>query len=922
MKASPIIYSDMKNYFNYLRCLLGVLLFSIIQTHATTIKGFVAELQTKEPLIGATLYLENTPHNAITGLDGSFVLKNIEKGKYKLICQFIGYQAHEQEITVNDEAVITLNIQLQPRENLLNEVTIATKANKETDLSARKMEQSASQVMNIVSAKAIQISPDITVANVLQRVSGVTLERSNNGDGRYAVLRGMDKRYNYTLVNGIKIPSPDPYNRYVPLDIFPSDLLQRLEITKALTPDMEADAIGGVVNMVMKDAPEEKTFAANLGTGYGQLFFNRSFKSFDRHQLNMESPAQQYGNDYSATMKDFPWVKFQNKKPAPSLIGNLSFGNRFFNQKLGLLVAGSYQNTYRGSDGYLYRTKIDAYNSPRFTELLVRKYSIQQTRMGANIKMDYRFNAKNTLRLYNVYLVLDELQTRYTLDTTYKNTAVRPVLADIDILNRSRFQRQTIDNQTLQGEHEAGKFLFNWSLVYSSATNKIPDLTEQSLKVSLEGIKYQDVNRIWQENTDKDKAAYLNIGYRPQARLQDLEFWVGGLYRHKNRTNSYLDYRLKASGNLAKDVNDINTEPYTVFNPLGIYVGANNYNASENITAAYFKIQFALKNLHVLAGVRAENTYQDYLTSLPKTEPGRTGKQVYTDILPSIHFKYAFNEKQNLRLSYFSSLSRPSYFEITPYNIGAGVTDNFPEAGNPYLKHTTANNIDLRYEYFGRGNDQILAGFFYKKIQNPIEYGLVAIPNSTITVYQPNNFGSATNYGFEWVGVKFLGKFGFSTNYTFTMSQITTTKLRNMVIQGGITSEKVKQTRPLQGQSKHVANVSVFYKDAKQGIDIQLAWVFTGKRIIQVDQFVGLDYWQRDQSTLDLSIEKRIFKKFTLYTKIQNILNSPYQVDIKATYPYTNPNDYHYPYQDNNSRINVIQNKYGAYYLLGLRYKL
>ncbi|SFC01894.1 TonB-dependent receptor [Flexibacter flexilis DSM 6793] len=901
---------------------MGLSLLSITQAHATTIKGFVAELQSREPLTGATVYLENTAYNAVTGLDGSFVLKNVGAGKYKLICQFIGYQTHQQEVVVGEEPFISLNIELQPRENLLNEVKIEAKTNKESDLSARKMEQSASQVMNIVSAKAIQISPDITVANVLQRVSGVTLERSNNGDGRYAVLRGMDKRYNYTLVNGIKIPSPDPYNRYVPLDIFPSDLLQRLEVTKALTPDMEADAIGGVVNMVMKDAPEEKTLTANLGTGYGQLFFDRSYKHFDHSQINMQSPAAQHGNSYSATMKDFPWVKFKNQKPAPSLIGNISFGNRFFNQKLGLLVAGSYQNTYRGSDGYLYRTKIDAYNSPRFTELLVREYSIQQTRMGANVKMDYRLNEKNTLRLYNVYLMLDELQTRYTLDTTYKNTSVRPVLADVDILNRSRFQRQSIYNNTLQGEHEAGRFLFNWSLAYSAATNKIPDLAEQSLKMSLEGVKYQDVERIWQENDDKDKAAYLNIGYRPASRLQDLEFWVGGLYRHKNRTNSYLDYRLKASGNLATDINDINSEPYTVFNPLGIYVGANNYTAKEDISAAYFKLQFSLKQLHVLAGVRAENINQEYQTSLPKTEVGRTGKQVYTDILPSVHFKYVLNEKQNVRLSYFSSLSRPSYFEITPYNIGAGVTDNFPEAGNPYLKHTTANNIDLRYEYFGRGNDQILAGFFYKKIQNPIEYGLVAVPNSTITVYQPNNFGSATNYGFEWVGVKFLGKFGFSTNYTFTISEITTTKLRNMVIQGGITSEKVKQTRPLQGQSKHVANVSVFYKDVKQGIDVQLAWVFTGKRIIQVDQFVGLDYWQRDQSTLDLSVEKRIFKKFTVYTKIQNILNSPYQVDIRAAYPYTAATDYHYPYQDSNSRINVIQNKYGAYYLLGLRYKL
>ena len=106
-----------------------------------------------------------------------------------------------------------------------------------------------------MSAKAMELSPDITVANVIKRMSGVTVERNSSGEGQYAILRGMDKRYNYTLVNGIKIPSPDNKNRFVPLDIFPSEILDRIEVTKSLTADMEGDGIGGAVNLVMKDAP-------------------------------------------------------------------------------------------------------------------------------------------------------------------------------------------------------------------------------------------------------------------------------------------------------------------------------------------------------------------------------------------------------------------------------------------------------------------------------------------------------------------------------------------------------------------------------------------------------------------------------------------------------------------------------------------
>jgi outer membrane cobalamin receptor len=117
----------------------------------------------------------------------------------------------------------------------LGEVTVRATASGSNDRDARRIEQNATQVMNIVSGRAIEVSPDLTVANVMQRVSGVSIERNSNGDGQYAILRGMDKRYNYTLVNGVKIPSPDNKYRYVPLDLFPADLLDRLEVYKTLT---------------------------------------------------------------------------------------------------------------------------------------------------------------------------------------------------------------------------------------------------------------------------------------------------------------------------------------------------------------------------------------------------------------------------------------------------------------------------------------------------------------------------------------------------------------------------------------------------------------------------------------------------------------------------------------------------------------
>ncbi|MBC8085028.1 MAG: TonB-dependent receptor plug domain-containing protein, partial [Hymenobacter sp.] len=369
--------------------LLLLLLTLPLGALAGTVQGRVTDARTGEPLVGSVVFLKNTSHNGFAGLDGSFVLRDVPVGEYELIGQLAGYAPLTQPLSVtaaNPGPV--LNLRLTDRNQELGQVTVQGRLDPEDDGAARRTEQIAPSVMNVLSAQAIQTSPDITVANVLQRVSGVTLERSTNGDGRYAIVRGMDKRYNYTLVNGIKIPSPDPYNRYVPLDIFPADLLQRLEVTKALTPSMEGDAIGGVVNLVMKDAPAERRLTGSLGTGYGQLFFGRPFLGFDRKDISRKSPTERNGADYPAQPGDFPWLRFTSKSSAPNLLGNLTFGSRYGKaQQLGVLLAGSYQNTSRGSDGYFFDTNIDINNQPQIKQLRVQRYSTQQLRTGLNAKL-------------------------------------------------------------------------------------------------------------------------------------------------------------------------------------------------------------------------------------------------------------------------------------------------------------------------------------------------------------------------------------------------------------------------------------------------------------------------------------------------------------------------------------------------------
>ena len=230
---------------------------------AGNIIGVVKDKATGEPLIGTVVSVKELKDMwATTGLDGSFTLNKMpDEGRFTLVIKYMAYKTVEVSVDVKDGK--RLNIPLEEDTKTLGEVVIKGRQENRTDRSALLQEKNATSVLNVMSAQTIQLSPDMNVAGVLQRVSGVTMEKDATGEASYAILRGMDKRYNYTLVNGVKIPSPDDKNRYIPLNIFPSDLMDRLVVAKSLTADMEGDAAGGVVDMVMKDAPSRRMLQAN-----------------------------------------------------------------------------------------------------------------------------------------------------------------------------------------------------------------------------------------------------------------------------------------------------------------------------------------------------------------------------------------------------------------------------------------------------------------------------------------------------------------------------------------------------------------------------------------------------------------------------------------------------------------------------------
>ncbi|WP_114941055.1 TonB-dependent receptor [Mucilaginibacter endophyticus] len=920
----------------YLQTLL-LLLLCVTAANAQKLKGHVYDRKTGEPMVGATVSLDRTKIATTTGLDGSFELKNLSKGSYTVRVSYVLYTTTTQQVEVSKDDNPHLKVYLEESNKQLQEITVSSHGNGSTERTARRIEQQATQVMNIVSGRAIEVSPDLTVANVISRVSGVSVERNTNGDAQYPILRGMDKRYNYTLVNGIKIPSPDNKYRYVPLDIFPSDLLSRLEYYKTLTPNLEGDAVGGVVNLVMKDAPERFEVNANIAGGYSQLLLDRKFMSYDYSSINHKSPYELNGKAYQATQADFGTgtLNYTLKHPSPNVVGSLSLGQRFFNNKLGVLVAGSYQNTYRGSNSVFYNTKVvPTAEYAAVTSRADREYSEQQKRYGVFSKIDYVLDSRNKLSFFNTYVNLTSIQVRDEKSTSF-STDYDPDKgnAQLGYSTRSRFTEQQIYSGTLRGDHKLfnDKLKVQWSAVYSSAENEVPNNTT----ISLNGVRENFVDRRtyltngtslthrWERNTDEDKAGYLDLTYTAPIAGVNVDFSAGGLYRDKERTSFYNNYNLTAANPSAlygTDFTNYTQLNFNVTNPAGAVNNSLTNDASEKIGAGYGMFKFTTKTIQVVGGARVEHTDQGYRMLFPQGESRPSGNQTYTDVLPSLTLKYFLSDKHQLHASYFKSINRPGFYELIP---GGRIGDEYNERGNPDLKHAVADNYDLRYELFPDASMQLLAGAFYKRITNPIEYSFQAdATRGQDTYYVPGNFGTAKNYGLELDFTKFFNKFGVKANYTYTHSRITTPK--DTYVTDATTGDthkiSVNQTRPLYGQSEHIANLSFLYKDTKKGWDAQIAGSYTGPRINTVSQFLNNDLWQRGFIQMDASAEKRFKNNLSVFIKAGNLLNSPAKLFLKGTNPENAT------LKDDNIVANgqtlIRSDYYKQTYLIGVRYKL
>lgn len=917
---------------------------------AAGIRINVSDQLTNKPIAHARVSVNNTAITAVTANDGFCYLEALPRGNITIVVSAKNY--HQKAIPmIMGDIDTTLRVNLEPLKVNLQEVTVAAQPTPRSDHQARISEREAVPLVDIASGDMIVHTGSISAGDVVQQLQGLSVTHTNTGNSDKAIIRGMEAKYSYTLINGFKIPSPDDKSRYISLDIFPAGLLQNVQVYKTLTADMEGDAIGGAVNLVLRQPEDAPLLQVDLSTGYGSRYFDNKYRSFNSAVVQNQSPYERFGPGYYARGDDFSKdnLVFHNNQPAPDINFNVLAGHSWLSNRLGLMTALNYKNIRSGSTGFFIPLNVqpNLNNVPAFSDFYLQTYNNKKTAVSNYEQLWFRPDDSNSFRLSYLYLDQKDAETRSLVDTSLVLGRSQAGTGRIYISDRSRVHEQQINNVNLQGSHRLGQFSADWAGVYSQANGRYPDWSQLTANtgrlimpdgtIQQSPVLLAPLNRIWLSNKERDLDAYLDLHYKPRFFNNALTLSAGGVLRDKKRDNFYNSYTFVPLVNepFAGIKNAVWSNDNGPQNPLGNANNQNTYTATEHISAFYIMANWQRGRSELTGGLRREQTRQNFVSALDASQSfGKTVNISYKDLLPNLHWRYTLNNNAQLKASYFKGISRPALYDITFETIAF---EDYNVAGNPFLKRTQADNFDLSYNWYKNRNMHIKTALFYKHMVDAYERtlingndvlypipqnGLSYTPALTLTE-QLKNTGTATNYGAEfsysytWPGVVLSGSYTYTSSSLTRMKKLLTREDPAQPSSNQVTITRM-ETGPLQGQSKHLAYLNLLCPQLPGNWLVNATAIYTGRRIDLVSPWYGLDYWQRANLTLNLSVEKKLSRHLKLSLNAANLFNNGFADDILTPNPSAGNNLL--PAQNRQGRIAILKKQFSAYYRMGLTY--
>ncbi len=774
--------------------------------------------------------------------------------------------------------------------------------------------RTADNFVDAIFANDVGKLPDQNVAEAVRRIPGLSVA-NDQGEGRYVIVRGINPDLVNVTLNGMTLPAPEPEGRQVKLDDIPSALINAVVVTKSLTADQDANAIGGSVDI-------------------------RTLSAFDRNKPYFADARVAYG-----------WSKLNGKHPYE---GDVQVGGLFGpDGQFGAVLSVNYSKrpieseNFQGSTNYRAPTAANGFVVP--DQYGLREYNLTRTRKGAVLNLDWRPSDTTKIFLRGTYSAFDDNETRdqFIIDNQSAFTNQTATTGTFRGRGSVRVRRRQESDNTKSvqggGEFAVGPGQLALSGGYARAQKRDPLRSEYNFRTGGTALTVNydvsDAPYDFVPTTNLAQTAYTlnSVNYDRRLAVERLAqgrvdytipvaFGSGGssvkigakyLDRHKTNNRDYETYSLTSGrsftlanvsylGDTSFYGGDYSfgprigydtAEAFLAANPRTVTLNAagsvnnslaNDYDVKERIIAGYAMATLKFENLTLVPGVRVEHTRDrsqaKLITATTSASSGFNsfGSKQYTDVFPGLNARYDVGDDLVLRAAVTTAIGRPNYAQLAPFvSVDATTSPVSVAQGNPDLKPYKALNFDGAIEYYLPGQGLISVGGFYKKLDDPIYQQVLlgqtgsfagqSLTNASVST--PLNTDKAKVYGIEVnLQTRFtflpspLDGFGVSANYTRIWGNGNGTVLGATSRTGDI---------PLFLQSKHVGTAQVFYE--KYGFAVRAAYSYRSAYLDTLGATAAQDQYTDRNGQLDVNASYQVTPELTFFSNATNLTDAPWR---------------------------------------------
>jgi len=831
-----------------------ILLFTasmLMAQNKGTIQGIVLDKEANnEPLPFANVFIKDLQIGTTTDFDGVFVI-TVDPGTYTLIFSFVGYQKIEvPNVIVKDDDVTTLDdIILGATQGVsLNEVTIKTSTKKESVAALLIEQKNATEIKTAIGAEELSAKGISNAAGAVTKIAGVSKQEGSSN----VYVRGLGDRYLNTTLNGLSLPSNNINKKNIDLNIFSSDVIENVSISKAYSSKFYGDFAAGNVDITSKDYIGNGFIEVSAGSGYNSRAIDKNFVK--------NSGTGQFGFYGRYDHNPFAVVLSHGVDPIESSMSPINLGislnaGKSFNigneSSLNLFLTASFDSNYEYRKGRAVDfTTVEKKNFPNIEEF---EYGTTTTFMG---NIGFKFDKNHSFKFNSLFINKSADEVGYYGVNGQGTNRDAIINTDEGFYQMNvQFNQDLIFVNQLVAEHTVGEQLkLEWAVGYNNVFSHEPDrkrITLENYHLALDNdpntnpVFYTnnsfDNQRYFQDIEDEELNGRINLAYTPSEKVK-LNFGYNGRTKERNFDNIRYGYNFVDNNLPVTDVNNLdaifNVNNLSIDGQTGLFqttvfnainppqtgstnrpgLPENTYKGNLDIYAGYFNAEFNFSDKWLIVpGIRYESFKQEIEYDVININPNDPGFREANEnfFLPSLSITYSLNDDHNLRFAFSKTVSNPEFKEMAPF-VYEGVTQRI--GGNPDLLNNPSfsevYNLDLKYEWFFGKSEILSLGGFAKQINDPVN--LVVANDATGTQRYFRTGEKATIYGAELELRKnlILNKdeesklsAGFNFTYMYTEQDLRASE-------GLFSTTFNRDVDELQGASPIIVNADINYSPA------------------------------------------------------------------------------------------------------------